>query len=80
MNDLLARFTSRKFLLALLGIVVVFFKDALHLTADGIQAITALIISFTAAEGVADAVTRYTNIPDVETNTETGTSKSSTKK
>lgn len=65
MNDLISRFTSRKFLLALLGIVVVFFKDALHLTTDSIQAITALIIAFTAAEGVADAVTRYTNIPDV---------------
>jgi len=66
MNDLLARFTSRKFLLALLGIVVVFFKDALNLSTEAIQAITSLIIAFTAAEGVADAVTRYTNIPTVD--------------
>jgi uncharacterized membrane protein HdeD (DUF308 family) len=65
MNDLISRLSSRKFLLALLGIVVVFFRDSLHLGTDAIQAITALIISFTAAEGVADAVTRYTNIPDV---------------
>jgi uncharacterized membrane protein len=66
MQDLVARFTSRKFLLALVGIVVVFFKDTLHLTQEAIDAIVNLIIAFTAAEGVADAVTRYTNIPEVE--------------
>jgi uncharacterized membrane protein HdeD (DUF308 family) len=66
MNDFVSRFTSRKFLLALLGIVAVFFKETLHLTPESIQAITALIIAFTAAEGVADAVTRYTNIPAVD--------------
>lgn len=66
MNDLISRFTSRKFLLALLGIITVFFGNRLDISADQITAITALIISFTAAEGVADAVTRYTNIPKVE--------------
>ena len=66
MNDIVARFTSRKFLLALFGVVTVFFSNYYNLSAEQIAAITALIISFTAAEGVADAVTRYTNIPTID--------------
>lgn len=66
MNDLIARFTSRKFLLAIFGVVTVFFSDALSITPDQQNAIITLIIAFTAAEGVADVVTRYTNIPDID--------------
>lgn len=51
MKDFLTRFTSRKFLLALLGVVIVFFA---RLSGDQITAITALVIAFTAAEGTAD--------------------------
>jgi hypothetical protein len=58
MNDFLTRLTSRKFLLALLGIVTVFFKDSLALTQDQITAIVALIVAFTAAEGTADVFAR----------------------
>lgn len=65
-NDLLARFTSRKFLLALVGLVSVFFNDQFKLSPEQIDAVVTLIVAFTAAEGVADAVTRYTNIPDIE--------------
>jgi hypothetical protein len=60
MKDLLERFTSRKFLLAIVGIVTVFFKDTLHLSPEQIEAVVTLIIAFTAAEGAADVVTRYT--------------------
>lgn len=54
-KDLLERFTSRKFLLAVLGVVTVFYA---HLTPEQTIAITSLIVAFTAAEGVADAVGR----------------------
>lgn len=54
-KEFLWRLTSRKFLLALLGVVVVFYKD---LAGDQIAAITALIIAFTAAEGAADYANR----------------------
>lgn len=64
--DLLSRFTSRKFLLALVGLVTVFFNDKFNLTSEQIDAIVTLIVAFTAAEGVADAVTRYNNIPEIE--------------
>ncbi|HEX8196364.1 MAG TPA: hypothetical protein VF571_09265 [Pyrinomonadaceae bacterium] len=66
MNDLIARLTSRKFLLAIFGVVTVFFSDTFNITPDQQDAIVTFIITFTAAEGVADAVTRYTNIPTVE--------------
>lgn len=65
-QDLIARLTSRKFLLAVFGVISVFLKDTFELSADQIDAIVTVIIAFTAAEGVADAVTRYTNIPEVE--------------
>jgi hypothetical protein len=54
-QDLLARFTSRKFLLAVVGVITVFFTQ---LTPEQTMAITALIIAFTAAEGLADAAGR----------------------
>lgn len=65
-NDFLNRLTSRKFLLALVGLITVFFNDKFNLTPEQIDAVVTLIVAFTAAEGVADAVTRYTNIPEVE--------------
>ncbi len=68
-NDLIARLTSRKFLLAIFGVVTVFLSTSLNLSPEQQQAIVTLIIAFTAAEGVADAVTRYTNIPTVEEET-----------
>lgn len=56
MNDLLARLTSRKFLLAAFGVFVVFFNV---LNPEQTQAITQLIITFTIAEGGADIISRY---------------------
>jgi hypothetical protein len=53
--DFLERFSSRKFLLAVVGAIVIF---GVPLTDVQIGAITALIIAFTAAEGAADAVGR----------------------
>ena len=53
MNDLLQRFTSRKFLLALFGVLIVF---GVKLTTDQIAAITTLIVAFTAVEGAADYI------------------------
>ena len=53
--DFLARLTSRKFLLAAVGAIAVF---GVPMSNVQITAITALIVAFTAAEGVADAVER----------------------
>jgi len=55
LSNILIRFTSRKFLLALVGAVVVF---GVPLNGNQIAAITTLIVAFTAAEGYADAVER----------------------
>jgi hypothetical protein len=57
--DFLARFSSRKFLLAVFGALVVF---GIPMSEGQIAAITALIIAFTAAEGVADAVSRNNEV------------------
>jgi len=54
-TEFVKRFTSRKFLLALLGVITVFWGG---LNGEQITAITALIIAFTAAEGVADYKSR----------------------
>jgi uncharacterized membrane protein HdeD (DUF308 family) len=51
LNEFLWRLTSRKFLLAILGVITVFWGG---LSPEQTTAITALIIAFTAAEGVAD--------------------------
>lgn len=53
--DFLARISSRKFLLAVIGGLVVFGVD---LSPQQIAAITAIVIAFTAAEGYADIVGR----------------------
>ena len=63
MNDLVARFTSRKFLLAVVGVIAVFFFP---LSAEQMTALTVLIGAFTVVEGAADVVTRKTNIPPVD--------------
>lgn len=55
LQDFLLRLTSRKFLLSLLGVIVVF---NVPLTPEQITAISALIIAFTAAEGIADYKSR----------------------
>jgi hypothetical protein len=53
--DIFVRFSSRKFLLAVLGIAVAFGANV----SDGqLTAITALIVAFTAAEGAADYAAR----------------------
>jgi hypothetical protein len=54
-KDLLARFTSRKFLLAITGVVVAL---GVHLSDAQLTAMTALIVAFTAAEGTADILGR----------------------
>lgn len=67
MNDLLSRLTSRKFLLAVFVAVVAIFNESyFHLTPDQISLLQNVIIAFIGAEGIADAVTRYTNIPTVD--------------
>jgi len=55
LQDFLLRLTSRKFLLSLLGVIVVF---NVPLTPEQITAISALIIAFTAVEGIADYKSR----------------------
>lgn len=51
LQEFIWRLTSRKFLLALLGVVTVFWGG---LSGEQITAITALIVAFTATEGIAD--------------------------
>lgn len=53
LSDLVVRFTSRKFLLAVLGMIVVL---GVNLTSDQLTALTALIVAFTAAEGAKDYI------------------------
>ena len=53
MNDLLKRLTSRRFLLALIGIYTVFFN---HLSGDQTAAITALIIAYTGSAAIVDTM------------------------
>lgn len=55
LQEFVWRLSSRKFLLAILGVVTVFWGG---LTPEQTTAITALIIAFTAAEGIADYKTR----------------------
>lgn len=52
-EDIILRFSSRKFLLAVMGCLVVFGVD---LSTAQITAITALIVAFTAVEGYKDAL------------------------
>ena len=53
LKEILTRFSSRKFLLAVLGLVTVFFVE---LTPEQTSAITNLILAFTVAEDVVDVV------------------------
>jgi hypothetical protein len=67
MKDLVARLTSRKFLLAIFAVVIALGNNRwFHLTADQIDLIKYAILAFIGMEGAADVVTRYTNIPDVQ--------------
>jgi hypothetical protein len=68
MKDLIARFTSRKFLLALGGSFTAFEIAAADdiIKVSEIALILAPIMLFILAEGSADVVTRLTNIPKVE--------------
>ncbi len=67
MKDLISRLTSRKFILAVFAALIAIFNDRyLHLTPDQVSLIRDVVIAFIAAEGVADTVTRYTNIPTVD--------------
>jgi hypothetical protein len=68
MNDLISRFTSRKFLGAIAASITAYVtasQDGVF-TQPEIMLIIAPIVAFIAAEGAADAVTRYTNIPPVD--------------
>lgn len=60
-KSLLIRFTSRKFLIALLGVAIAF---GVPLTDMQIAAITVLITAFVAVEGTADAVSRVSRVID----------------
>ena len=54
--DIFARFSSRKFLIAVVGCLVVF---GVNLSGEQIAAITALIVAYTASEGASDAIRAY---------------------
>jgi uncharacterized membrane protein len=59
-KEIIARFTSRKFLLAVFGVIVILLQAAgASISEDQRTAIIQLIMAFTVAEGVADAVGRY---------------------
>lgn len=67
MNDLIARYTSRKFVSAIATSIAAYIaasQDGVF-TQPEILLIIAPIIAFIAAEGAADVVTRRTNIPPV---------------
>lgn len=68
MNDLIARLTSRKFLVAVFGVItiVILPRLGIELSAQELTAFTVLLSAFIGVEGLADAVTRMTNIPNVE--------------
>lgn len=74
-SDLLSRLTSRKFLLAVFGLIIILLQGKVNLTPEQVESMVQVIIAFTAAEGVADVVTRYTNIPPVDEPKRTAKSK-----
>ena len=63
MHDLLPRLTSRKFLMAVLTALVALLQaGAGNITqAEAMNAVVAVVIAFTAAEGLADALERKAN-------------------
>lgn len=68
MNDLIPRFTSRKFLLAVFGAitVIVLPRLGIELSTAELTAMTVMVTAFIGVEGLADTVTRTTNIPEIE--------------
>ena len=69
MNDLIARFTSRKFIAAITtawGAFELAAQDNIITTSE-IALIISPIIAFILMEGTADVMTRYTNVPQIET-------------
>ena len=63
MQDLLPRLTSRKFLMAVLTAVLALLQAGTgNITqAEAMNAVVAVVIAFTAAEGLADALERKAN-------------------
>lgn len=63
MQDLLPRLTSRKFLLAVLTAITAMLQaGAGNITpAEAMNAVVAVVVAFTAAEGLADALERKAN-------------------
>lgn len=68
MDDLIPRFTSRKFLLAVFGAITVIILPRLgiELSNAELASMTVMVTAFIGVEGLADTVTRTTNIPKVE--------------
>ncbi|MDQ3816122.1 MAG: hypothetical protein M3362_00340 [Acidobacteriota bacterium] len=67
MKDLIARLTSRKFLLAVIAAATAYgvaMQDN-TITQAEIWTILTPILAFIGVEGAADAVTRSTNIPEI---------------
>jgi hypothetical protein len=68
MNDLISRYTSRKFLLAIAATAAGFvlgYQDNILTQAELLTALSP-ILAFIGVEGYADAKTRVTNIPEIE--------------
>ncbi len=63
--DLFQRFTSRKFLVVIAAVLILFFRNQLGLTPDDINTIKQILLMYLAAEGTADAVARYKSISPV---------------
>lgn len=59
MSDILARLTSRKFLVVVGLVLAIIFRDALLLGADELMTIKQVLIAYLLAEGTVDAVGRY---------------------
>jgi hypothetical protein len=73
MKDFLSRLTSRKFLIVLGATVLVFLQSrhVITFSPQELEMLKVLGAAFIAAEGLADTVTRYTNIPSVDENPST---------
>ena len=68
MKDFLKRLTSRKFLIVL-GATVLVFLQSRHVVTFSPQELDMLKVlgaAFITAEGLADTVTRFTNVPTIE--------------
>jgi hypothetical protein len=78
MKDLIARYTSRKFLAAVATSITAYIAAAQDqiFTQPEILLIISPVIAFIAVEGAADVTTRFTNIPDVKDAQETDSTRS----